>query len=64
MSEMAVFVHEKAICESRNIGIGTRIWPFAHVLPGAKIGQNCKCENVFVENDVVVGDRWRSKNKG
>lgn len=51
-------IHEKAICDSGDIGPGTRIWPFAHVLSGAKIGSDCNiCESVFVENDVIVGDR-------
>jgi UDP-2-acetamido-3-amino-2,3-dideoxy-glucuronate N-acetyltransferase len=52
------FQHEKAIVESALIGDRTRIWAFAHVLPGAKIGADCNiCDGVFVENDVVVGDR-------
>lgn len=52
------FSHEKAIVESTLIGSGTRIWAFAHVLPGAKIGTDCNiCDGVFIENDVVVGDR-------
>lgn len=51
-------IHEKAICESENIGEGTRIWAFAHVLPGAKIGNECNiCDGVFIENDVTIGDR-------
>jgi acetyltransferase-like isoleucine patch superfamily enzyme len=34
------------------------VWAFAHVLPGAIIGRDCNiCDGVFVENDVVVGDR-------
>jgi acetyltransferase-like isoleucine patch superfamily enzyme/dTDP-4-dehydrorhamnose 3,5-epimerase-like enzyme len=34
------------------------VWAFAHVLPGARIGTECNiCDNVFVENDVVIGDR-------
>ncbi len=53
-----VFVHEHAICESASVGKGTRVWAFAHVLPGAVIGNNCNiCDGVFIENDVVVGDR-------
>jgi acetyltransferase-like isoleucine patch superfamily enzyme len=53
-----VFVHEKALCESRRVGTGSRIWAFAHVLPGAVIGADCNiCDGVFIENDVVVGDR-------
>lgn len=55
---MTAFVHERAINESENVGDGTRIWAFAHVLPDAVIGEDCNiCDGVFVENDVVVGDR-------
>lgn len=53
-----VFVHPNGLCESSNVGEGTRIWAFAHVLPGAQIGSFCNiCDGVFVENDVVIGDR-------
>src|SRR5689334_22334619 len=53
------FIHPNAIVEpGAQIGDGTRIWAFAHVLPGAKLGENCNiCDGVFIENDVVVGDR-------
>ena len=58
-----VFVHDKGICESKNVGSGTRIWAFAHVLPGAKIGHDCNiCDQVFIENDVVVGDEVTIKS--
>jgi UDP-2-acetamido-3-amino-2,3-dideoxy-glucuronate N-acetyltransferase len=54
---MSVYVHPAGINESPNVGPGTRIWAFSHVLPGAVIGSNCNiCDNVFIENDVVVGD--------
>ncbi|HEX4884335.1 MAG TPA: WxcM-like domain-containing protein [Casimicrobiaceae bacterium] len=53
-----VFVHPQGLCESTNVGPRTRVWAFAHVLPGARIGADCNvCDHVFVENDVVVGDR-------
>ena len=52
------FVHPKAICESAQIGAGTRIGAFAHVLPGARIGRECDLsDGVIVESDVLVGDR-------
>ncbi|WP_262270213.1 WxcM-like domain-containing protein [Microvirga yunnanensis] len=52
------FVHPQGICETDAVGPGTRIWAFAHVLPGARIGAECNiCDGVFVENDVVLGDR-------
>lgn len=55
---MSYFVHPLGCCESANIGTGTRVWAFAHVLPGAKLGADCNiCDHVFVENDVVLGDR-------
>lgn len=51
-------VHEKAICESDNVGESTRIWAFAHILPNAVIGDECNiCDGVFIENDVTIGDR-------
>lgn len=52
------FAHAQAIVESTKIGKDTRVWAFAHVLPGAVIGEDCNlCDHVFIENDVVVGDR-------
>jgi UDP-2-acetamido-3-amino-2,3-dideoxy-glucuronate N-acetyltransferase len=55
---MTPSVHPQGICESENVGEGTRIWAFAHVLPGARIGADCNiCDHVFVENDVLIGDR-------
>ena len=55
---MNAIIHPQALCESENVGEGTRVWAFAHILPGAKIGKDCNiCDGVFIENDVVVGDR-------
>ena len=52
------FCHEHALCESAKIGARTRIWAFAHVLPKATVGADCNiCDHVFIENDVVIGDR-------
>jgi UDP-2-acetamido-3-amino-2,3-dideoxy-glucuronate N-acetyltransferase len=52
------FVHPNAICETTSIGAGTRVWAFAHILPGATIGRDCNiCDHTFIENQVVVGDR-------
>lgn len=57
--DSTVFVHEKAIVEPGVVlGHGTRVWAFAHILPGAVIGKDCNiCDGVFIENDVVVGNR-------
>jgi len=54
----AYFKHPAAIVESARVGKRTRVWAFAHVLPGAVIGADCNiCDHVFVENDVRIGDR-------
>jgi UDP-2-acetamido-3-amino-2,3-dideoxy-glucuronate N-acetyltransferase len=60
---VAHFVHAQGICETSDVGEGTRVWAFAHVLAGAIIGSDCNiCDHVFVENDVVVGDRVTVKS--
>jgi UDP-2-acetamido-3-amino-2,3-dideoxy-glucuronate N-acetyltransferase len=52
------YQHSQAIVESQNVGPGTRVWAFAHILPGARIGADCNiCDGVFIENDIIVGDR-------
>jgi acetyltransferase-like isoleucine patch superfamily enzyme/dTDP-4-dehydrorhamnose 3,5-epimerase-like enzyme len=52
------FQHPQALVETPHIGAGTKVWAFAHVLPGAVIGADCNiCDGVFIENDVVIGDR-------
>lgn len=58
MKQDEPFIHPNALCESREVGARTRVWAFAHVLPQARIGAECNiCDHVFIENDVVVGDR-------
>lgn len=55
---MSFFVHPQGICESPHVGDGTQIWAFAHVLPGARLGRDVNVnDGVFIENDVVIGDR-------
>ena len=50
-------IHPLADVQTDQIGEGTRIWQFAVVLKGAKIGCDCNiCAHTFIENDVVVGD--------
>jgi UDP-2-acetamido-3-amino-2,3-dideoxy-glucuronate N-acetyltransferase len=57
------FVHPHALCETRQVGKGTRIWAFAHLLSGARLGEDCNvCDHVFIENKVVVGNRVTLKS--
>lgn len=58
-----VFVHPQGLCESTTVGPRTRVWAFAHVLPGAVVGADCNvCDGAFVESGAVVGDRVTIKN--
>jgi len=55
--------HPAALVESVDVGEGTRIWAFAHVMAGARVGRNCNLgEGVFVETGVVIGDEVTIKN--
>lgn len=57
-AEKGFFRHPAAIVESGRIGARTRVWAFAHILPDAVIGEDCNiCDHVFIENDVIVGNR-------
>lgn len=57
------FVHEKALCESSDVGAGTRVWAFAHVMKGAKIGEDCNVgDHAFIESGAVLGNKVTVKN--
>lgn len=60
----ASFVHASAyVDEPCEIGEGTKIWHFCHVLAGARIGRNCVLgQNVHVAGGVVVGDGVKIQN--
>ena len=52
------FIHPQALVESPRVGERTRVWAFAHILGGATVGADCNiCDGVYIENEVVVGDR-------
>ncbi len=58
-----VFVHPQGINESDQVGEGTRIWAFAHVMKGAVVGRNCNIgEGAFVEGGAVLGNYVTVKN--
>ena len=59
-----VFIHETAVVDSPvEIGTGTRIWHFCHVMSGARIGENCVLsQNVFIAPNVPIGNRVKLQN--
>jgi|TARA_B100001059_G_scaffold130161_1_gene130154 acetyltransferase-like isoleucine patch superfamily enzyme len=60
---MKYFCHQLSDVQSRSIGNDTKIWQFSVVLKNAKIGKNCNINaQVFIENDVVIGDNVTIKS--
>jgi UDP-2-acetamido-3-amino-2,3-dideoxy-glucuronate N-acetyltransferase len=59
-----IFVHPRALCESEEVGPGTRIWAFAHVMKGAVVGRDCNIgDHAFIEAGARIGDRVTVKNQ-
>lgn len=58
------FVHESAyVDDGVEIGEGTKIWYFSHVLKGSKIGSSCIVgQNVVIGPDVILGNRCKVQN--
>lgn len=63
-ASMEYFVHESAyVDEPSQIGRGTKIWHFTHVLPNTIIGENCVLgQNVVVGPDVRIGNNCKIQN--
>jgi len=64
MSDNRYFSHKTAIIdEGVEIGEGTKVWAFSHVMTGAKIGKNCVIgEGVHIGNNVIIGDNCKVQN--
>jgi len=58
------FAHETAVIdEGCEIGTGTKIWHFCHIMPNSKIGENCNIgQNVVVSPNVVLGKNVKVQN--
>jgi UDP-2-acetamido-3-amino-2,3-dideoxy-glucuronate N-acetyltransferase len=60
---MGYFKHPTALVESDQIGAGTRVWAFAHIMGSARIGAHCNiCDHVFVESFTSIGSYVTVKN--
>ena len=58
------YIHPTAIVdEGCEIGIGTKIWHFSHIMTGAKLGERCNIgQNVVVSPDVILGNNVKVQN--
>ena len=59
-----VRIHESAyVDEPCEIGAGTKIWHFSHIMPRCRIGERCNLgQNVVISPDVVIGDNVKIQN--
>lgn len=62
--EKEYFSHETAIIDpGAEIGKGSKIWHFSHVMGKSKLGENCNLgQNVFVADDVILGNNVKVQN--
>ena len=60
----AVFVHDSSFVDpGAEVGAGTRIWHFCHVMSGAHLGEKCNLgQNVFIGRNVRVGRNVKIQN--
>jgi len=57
------FVHPAALVQTTDIGFGTRVWAFTHILEGATIGADCNIGgHCYIEGSVRVGNDVTLKN--
>ena len=58
------FIHESAyVDDGAQIGAGTKIWHFCHIMPGAVIGERCSVgQNVVVMNGTKIGNNVKIQN--
>ncbi|SPD74588.1 Oxidoreductase domain protein [uncultured Desulfobacterium sp.] len=58
------FVHETAVVDDKcEVGEGTKIWHFSHVLSNSRIGRNCNIgQNVVIGPDVTIGSKCKIQN--
>ncbi len=57
------YYHPAALVETDDIGAGTRVWAFAHVMRGARVGSNCNVgDHAFIEAGASVGNNVTLKN--
>jgi UDP-2-acetamido-3-amino-2,3-dideoxy-glucuronate N-acetyltransferase len=64
MENKGYFAHPTAVIdEGCEIGEGTKIWHFSHVMPGCRLGKNCNLgQNVVISPEVVLGENVKVQN--
>jgi UDP-2-acetamido-3-amino-2,3-dideoxy-glucuronate N-acetyltransferase len=64
MDQLAYYAHPSAVIdEGCEIGKGTKIWHFSHIMPDCRIGENCNIgQNVVISPGVILGNNVKVQN--
>jgi UDP-2-acetamido-3-amino-2,3-dideoxy-glucuronate N-acetyltransferase len=64
MEGKSIFIHPSSVIdEGAQIGAGTKIWHFCHLMPSCQLGENCHLgQNVFIDNNTMIGNGVRIQN--
>ena len=59
-----IYIHPSSVIdEGANIGNGTKVWHFSHLMPGSTVGENCIIgQNVFIDRNVSIGSGVKIQN--
>ena len=64
MSETNIFIHPSAIIDKgAQVGAGTKIWHFCHLMSTCKVGEKCNIgQNVYIDSNAVIGNGVKIQN--
>lgn len=64
MESSDFFVHPSTVIdEGAQIGAGTKVWHFCHLMPGCRVGKDCIIgQNVFIGNNTAIGNGVKIQN--
>ena len=64
MTQDNIYIHPSSVIdEGANIGRGTKVWHFCHLMPGSVVGENCIIgQNVFIDRNVSIGNGVKIQN--
>jgi UDP-2-acetamido-3-amino-2,3-dideoxy-glucuronate N-acetyltransferase len=64
MEGNSVFIHSTSVVDDgAQIGAGTKIWHFCHLMPDCKVGERCNIgQNIYIDNNVKVGNGVKIQN--
>ena len=64
MEDKGYFIHPTAVMDpGAQVGIGTKIWHFSHLMPSSQVGKHCVIgQNVYVDSNVIIGNGVKIQN--